>query len=199
MVRRNRQRKRALNAVLVASTMVMVPLLTAGCGSSTPATTVLATTAAPGPPTSPEMAATSVPVAQGTTTYMIDLRQVPSFHGNEFDQGIGVIGGHDLVRSLRTKFCRDQGQVAMYNLRRPYSHFVATVGLDDRSDPSASVRFSISVGDDVVFEEQARAGQAIVADVPIGDSNMLTLSATLLSANSPCRSMAVWGEARVQS
>jgi hypothetical protein len=184
--------------VVVASTMAMTAL-PAGCGSPGPAASVPATTAAPTPPETPDGAATRAPVSQGTTTYMSDLRQVTSFNGNEFDHGVGRIGGRDLVRSLRTRFCKNQGQVAMYNLRQPYSNFVATVGLDDRSDPSASVRFTISVGDHVVFQEQARIGEPVVANVSVRDSNILTLSADLLSANSPCSAVAVWGEARVES
>ena len=196
--RRDRTRPPALTAIVVAPTMAVVALL-AGCSSPGPATTPSPATAAPAPE-SPSVAATRIPEPHGTTTYVSDLREVPSFNGNEFDQGVvGVIGGHDLNRSLRTRFCKSHNQVSMYNLRQPYSKFVATIGLDDRSDPSASVQFTISVGDNVVFQEQAGIGQAIVADVSVRDSNILTLSANLLSANSPCGAVAIWGNARVES
>lgn len=158
------------------------------------------TTATPTPPESPSVAVTRIPLPQGTTIYLSDLRQVPSFNGNEFNQGVvGAVGGQDLLRSLRTRFCKNQGQVAMYNLRQPYSNFIATVGLDDSSDPSALVQFAISAGDKVVFQQQARIGQAVIVDVSIRDSEILTLSTTLLSADSPCSAVAVWGDARVQS
>jgi NPCBM/NEW2 domain len=196
---RGRTRTRALTAIAVASTVAIVALPT-GCSSPGPARGMPPTTAALTPPESPSVAATRIPLPPGTTTYLSDLRQVPSFNGNEFNQGVvGVIHGQDLFRSLRTRFCKNQGQVAMYNLRQPYSHFVATIGLDDRSDPSALVQFAISAGDDVVFQEQARTGQAVVVDVSIRDADILTLSATLLSANSPCSAIAIWGDARVQN
>ena len=184
-----------LTAIALASAVALL----VGCGGADPATSTPATTAALGTPESSDMTAPGVPAPQGATIYLSDLRQVPSFNGNEFNQGVvGAVGGRDFSRSLRTRFCKNRGQAAMFKLREPYSSFIATVGLDDRSDPSASVQFNVSVGDKVVFQEQAGMGQAIVVDVPVRDSNILTLSATLLSANSPCAAVAIWGEARVE-
>jgi NPCBM/NEW2 domain-containing protein len=175
-----------------------IAALVTGCGGSGVAPTVPSATATIAPSESPDVAATTTAPPPGTITYVSDLREVPSFNGNEFDRGVaGVIGGQDLSRSLRTKFCRNHGQVAMYNLRQSYSNFAATVGLDDESDPSATVQFAISVGDDVVFQEQARVGQAIVVNLSTRDSDLLTLSATLLSADAPCSAVAIWGDARV--
>lgn len=196
---RDRTRTPALTAIAVASAMAIVALLV-GCGNSGPETSVPSTTAALTPPVPPDVAVTRIPVLHDTTTYMSDLREVPSFNGNEFDQGVvGVIDGHDLSRSLRTRFCNNQSQVAMYNLRQRYSTFVATVGIDDRSDPTASVQFTIIAGESVVFQEEARTGQAFAVNVSVRDSEIVTLSATLLSANSPCSAVAIWGEARVES
>ncbi len=187
--------------VFMAVSTIAMMALPVGCSGSAPAPSLPPTTAASAAPSAaPDLPANPLPLPPGTITYMSELREVPSFNGNEFDQGVvGVIGGRDLLQSLRTRFCKNQSQVTMYNLRQPYSNFTATVGLDDRSDPSASVQFEIIVGENVVFQQQAAIGQAIAANVSVRDSNMLTLSATLLSARSPCNSVAVWGEARVES
>ena len=191
---RSRTRTLALTAI-----MAVVTLLT-GCGSSGPVTSVPMTTVAPPVPEPSEVTATSIPVPPGTPTYLSDLHEVQSFNGNEFEQGVvGVIAGQDHFRSLRTRFCKNQRQVSMYKLRQPYSNFIATIGMDDSSDPSASVQFAVIVGDNIVFQQQAGIGQAIAANVPVLDANILTLSATLISANLPCRAVATWGDARVET
>jgi predicted small lipoprotein YifL len=191
---RSRTRILALTAIMAVATLLT------GCGSSGPVRVLPATTVAPPAPEPAEVTATSIPVPPGTPTYLSDLREVQSFNGNEFEQGVvGVIAGQDHFRSLRTRFCKNQRQVSMYKLRQPYSTFIATMGVDDSSDPSASVQFAVIVGDDVVLQQQAGIGQAIAVNVPVLDANIVTLSATLMSANVPCRAVATWGDARVET
>lgn len=191
--------------------MAAAVLLPAACGGPAP-TTAAPTTAAPtaGAPTAGPSAAappagppgTEGPTATvqppGTPTYLSDLREVPSFHGNEFDHGVvGVLGGREFPRSSRTRFCKDRWQVALYKLRHPYSSFVATLGLDDRSDRSAVVRFEVLAGEEVVFAEEVGSGGSVVVDVPIRDAELVSLSATLVSTGPPCEAVAIWGGARL--
>lgn len=184
----------------VRGSVPALAVLLVGCGTgagghdpSMPVTPVPVTSSGVPAPRSPAADPTPAPA------YLSDLREVPSFHGNEFTRGeVGVMGGTSHPRSLRTRFCRDLRQAVMYNLRQPFSELIATVGLDDRSDPAAVVQLTILADDRVVYDAELRPGQAVPVAVPVRGAALVTLTATLRAERPRCSAVAVWGGARLQ-
>lgn len=150
---------------------------------------------------SPEPSVTSTEPATSAVDYLADLQP----HSGSILRSTGPsrIDGTDYPRSVLTKVVDCAGVLSTanieYTLERRYTHFSATLGLDERSAAQSVVDFQLYGDGKPLLADPVELAidQNKAVDVDLTGVFMLKISATIVTKSPLCQVVArpVWGDA----
>lgn len=116
----------------------------------------------------------------------------------DWEEGKSQIDGKKYANTIWPPWC-DQGSSQTYIISKKYKRLKAIIGIDDYSKITSPVYFTITGGDETIYNQKIYPGPPSIIDVPVSGVVRLILSTEIDDKDADCSdTYAIWANTRLE-